>query len=88
MSELPTNQTEVSQVDIDLDDIFGGTPGADSVMLHEAEEKTNKKSILSKSSVDMSFFDEESSDTDDEDSETKEDAKAIIDDITAMPEEE
>ena len=88
MSELPTNQTEVSQVDIDLDDIFGGTPGADSVMLPEAEEKTNKKSIFSKSSVDMSFFDEESSDTDDEDSETKEDAKAIVDDITAMPEEE
>ena len=88
MSELPTNQTEVSQVDIDLDDIFGGTPGADSVMLPEAEEKTNKKSIFSKSSVDMSFFDEESSDTDDEDSETKEDAKAIVDDITAMPEDE
>ena len=38
MSELPTNQTEVSQVDIDLDDIFGGTPGADSVMLPEAED--------------------------------------------------
>lgn len=88
MSELPTNQTEVSQVDIDLDDIFGGTPGADSVMLPEAEEKTNKKSIFSKSSVDMSFIDEESSDTDDEDSETKEDAKAIVDDITAMPEDE
>ena len=88
MSELPTNQTEVSQVDIDLDDIFGGTPGADSVMLPETEEKTNKKSIFSKSTVDMSFFDEESSDTDDENSETKEDAKAIIDDITAMPEEE
>lgn len=92
MSELPTNQTEVSQVDIDLDDIFGGTPGADSVMLPEAEEKTNKKSIFSKSTVDMSFIDEESSDTDDEDSETKsetkEDAKAIVDDITAMPEDE
>lgn len=88
MSELPTNQTEVSQVDIDLDDIFGGTPGADSVMLPETEEKTNKKSIFSKSTVDMSFFDEEGSDTDDENSETKEDAKAIIDDITAMPEEE
>ena len=88
MSELPTNQTEVSQVDIDLDDIFGGTPGADSVMLPEAEEKTNKKSIFSKSSVDMGFIDEESSDTDDEDSETKEDAKAIVDDITAMPEDE
>jgi hypothetical protein len=88
MSELPTNQTEVSQVDIDLDDIFGGTPGADSVMLPETEEKTNKKSIFSKSTVDMSFFDEEGSDTDDENSETKEDAKAIIDDITAMPEDE
>lgn len=88
MSELPTNQTEVSQVDIDLDDIFGGTPGADSVMLPETEEKTNKKSIFSKSTVDMSFIDEEGSETDDENSETKEDAKAIIDDITAMPEEE
>lgn len=88
MSELPTNQTEVSQIDIDLDDIFGGTPGADSVMLPESEE-TNKKSIFSKSTVDMSFIDEESSDTeDDEDSESKEDVKAVVDDITAMPEDE
>lgn len=89
MSELPTNQTEVSQIDIDLDDIFGGTPGADSVMLPETEEKTNKKSIFSKSTVDMSFFDEESSETkDDEDSESKENVKAVVDDITAMPEDE
>lgn len=88
MSELPTNQTEVSQIDIDLDDIFGGTPGADSVMLPESEE-TNKKSIFSKSTVDMSFIDEESSDTEeDEDSESKEDVKAVVDDITAMPEDE
>jgi hypothetical protein len=90
MSESTTNQTEVSQIDIDLDDIFGGTPGADSIMLPGADETEKKKSIFSKSTVDMSFIDsDESSDTDDdEDSESKTDVKTVVDEITAMPEDE
>lgn len=48
MSETKTEQTEVSQVDINLDDIFGGTPGADSVMLPDSgEEKEEKRSQYS-----------------------------------------
>lgn len=96
MSDNNTQQTEVSQVDINLDDIFGGTPGADSVMLpgsaEEPEEK-KKKSIFSNVDVDMSFIDNDSSDKnestdeDDEDS-IKEDPKAAVDEITAMPEDD
>lgn len=95
MSETKTQQTEVSQVDINLDDIFGGTPGADSVMLPDSgeEKEEKKKSIFSKSEVDMSFIDNESSDTEEvseEDSEEspKEDPKEAVDEITAMPEDE
>jgi len=97
MSETKTEQTEVSQVDINLDDIFGGTPGADSVMLpdsgEEKEEKEEKKkSIFSNPEVDMSFIDNDSSDTnestDEESEEPKEDPKAAVDEIAAMPEDE
>ena len=94
MSETKTEQTEVSQVDINLDDIFGGTPGADSVMLPDSgeEKEEKKKSIFSNSEVDMSFIDNDSSDTnestDEESEEPKEDPKAAVDEIAAMPEDE
>jgi len=94
MSETKTEQTEVSQVDINLDDIFGGTPGADSVMLPDSgeEKEEKKKSIFSNAEVDMSFIDNDSSDTnestDEESEEPKEDPKAAVDEITAMPEDE
>lgn len=94
MSETKTEQTEVSQVDINLDDIFGGTPGADSVMLPDSgeEKEEKKKSIFSNSEVDMSFIDNDSSDTnestDEESEEPKEDPKEAVDEITAMPEDE
>jgi hypothetical protein len=94
MSETKTEQTEVSQVDINLDDIFGGTPGADSVMLPDSgeEKEEKKKSIFSNPEVDMSFIDNDSSDTnestDEESEEPKEDPKAAVDEITAMPEDE
>lgn len=94
MSETKTEQTEVSQVDINLDDIFGGTPGADSVMLPDSgeEKEEKKKSIFSNSEVDMSFIDNDSSDTeestDEESEEPKEDPKEAVDEITAMPEDD
>ena len=94
MSETKTEQTEVSQVDINLDDIFGGTPGADSVMLPDSgeEKEEKKKSIFSNPEVDMSFIDNDSSDTnestDEESEEPKEDPKEAVDEITAMPEDD
>lgn len=83
MSDKPTEQTVVSQVDINLDEIFGGTPGADSVMLPETEEK--KPSMFSTGSkLDMGFIDA----PDVEIKEDQEDPTAAIDEITAIPSDE
>ena len=64
MSEEKTNQVEestnVSQVDINLDEIFG-MPGAESVTLPAEEEAGKTANVLSNSKTDMSFLDEEES---------------------------
>lgn len=52
-----TDQTTVEQVDIDLDDLFGGAPGSDSIVLPESNQK--KPNLFSKESVDLSFIDED-----------------------------
>jgi len=81
MSDKPTEQTVVSQVDINLDEIFGGTPGADSVMLPESENK--KPSMFSMGSkLDMGFIDAPETEETEED---QEDPAAAIDEITAIP---
>lgn len=87
MSQLQNNETEVSQIDIDLDDIFGGTPGADSVMLPDTGSSDSKKSIFSKSTVDMSFIDAKATDIDNESFETQEDLKATVEELAAIPDE-
>lgn len=87
MSQLQNNETEVSQIDIDLDDIFGGTPGADSVMLPDTGSSDSKKSIFSKSTVDMSFIDAKATDIDNESFETQEDLKATVNELAAIPDE-
>lgn len=62
MSEKDTataETTSIEQVDIDLDSLdFLGTPGAENVMLPEEQ----KPSVFSRSSVDLSFIDNDSSD--------------------------
>lgn len=64
MSEEKTNQVEestnVSQVDVNLDEIFG-MPGAESVTLPAEEEAGKTANVLSNSKTDMSFLDEEES---------------------------
>lgn len=64
MSEEKTNQVEestnVSQVDVNLDEIFG-MPGAESVTLPAEEEAGKTANVLSNSETDMSFLDEEES---------------------------
>ena len=54
----PTNEsTSVSQVDVDLDSLFGA-PGAESVMLPATEEsEEEKKSVFTRETVDTSFLD-------------------------------
>jgi len=58
MSEMTNDSTSVSQVDIDLDDMFG-TPGAESIMLPaETEEPAEeKKTVFSRDEVDTTFLD-------------------------------
>ena len=53
----PNEQTTVQQVDINIDDIFGGAPGADSIVLPtEAEKKPN---FFSTPKTDLTFLDKE-----------------------------
>lgn len=51
MSQETVMQTEVKEVDVNLDEIFGSTPGAESVLLPEDQ----KPSIFSNPKVDLSF---------------------------------
>ena len=63
MSEEKTTQVEespnVTQVDVDLDEIFG-MPGAESVTV-PTEEADKTANVLSNNKTDMSFLDEEDS---------------------------
>jgi len=55
----PTNEsTSVSQVDVNIDDLFG-MPGAENVMLpaDNKEEEEEKKSVFTRETVDTTFLD-------------------------------
>jgi len=87
MSDKPIDQTTVSQVDINLDEIFGGAPGAESVMLPEEENK--KPSMFSNAKTDMSFLDSPATEEEeDEESEPKVDVASAVEEIAAMPDEQ
>ena len=61
MSQETTMQTEVKEVDVNIDELFGSTPGADSILLPGVEEKPN---IFSNKKTDLKFLDEEPSSSD------------------------
>jgi hypothetical protein len=69
------NQTNVSQVEIDIDEMFNPGVGVGSVTL--PEEQSKGKSIFSspKEKADFSFAEPEASDNDDEEEEENEDAE-------------
>lgn len=56
MSQETTMQTEVKEVDVNIDELFGSTPGAESILLPEVEVKPN---IFSNKTTDLKFLDEE-----------------------------
>ncbi len=66
-TENKTMESNVNQVEIDLDEMFNGAPGAQAITLPSAEPA--KKSIFSKNdtSVDMSFTEPVSNGSDDPD---------------------
>tara|TARA_R100001440_G_scaffold37685_4_gene57214 strand:+ start:9951 stop:11234 length:1284 start_codon:yes stop_codon:yes gene_type:complete len=58
MAETKTVETKVEKVEVNLDEIFNGAPGAESVTLPEEESK--KPNVFSrKKDVDMSFIDKQ-----------------------------
>jgi len=95
MSEL-NQQTTVSEVEVDdLDALFDGAPGADSVTLPTTE--TKKPNVLSNAgAVDMSFLEDDSDEAAEEDTEdsteevaeTKEDPNQILAELDATDDEE
>lgn len=70
-------QTNVSEVDIDIDALFSGAPGADSITLPNEEEK--KPSMFSSETIDTSFLDKNESE--DETDDSTEGGNESVDDI-------
>lgn len=70
-------QTSVSEVDIDIDALFSGAPGADSITLPNEEEK--KPSMFSSETIDTSFLDKKESE--DETDDSTEGGNESVDDI-------
>lgn len=83
-------QTTVSEVDIDIDALFAGAPGADSITLPNDEEK--KPSLFSNEKLDTSFLDntdsEGSSNESTGEEETADDIISDLDNEAADEEEE
>ena len=60
MADNQTNvQTSVQQVDLDIDSLFDGAPGADSIVTQSGEPTEIKPNLFSKRQVDLNFLDEE-----------------------------
>jgi hypothetical protein len=60
MADIQTNvQTSVQQVDLDLDSLFDGAPGADSIVTPSGEPTEIKPNMFSKKQVDLTFLDKE-----------------------------
>jgi len=55
-------QTSVQQVDLDLDSLFDGAPGADSIVTPSSEPTEIKGNIFTKKQVDLNFLDEKPED--------------------------
>ena len=57
MSETNMETTSVEEVDVNLDEIFNGAPGAGSITLPKEEEENKKPNIFSRGEQDLSFLD-------------------------------
>jgi len=75
-------QTSVQQVDVDIDSLFSGAPGADSIVT-PSEPTEIKPNIFSKKAQDLSFLDDDNDSKKDEEEEVvkKEDIQSTLTDI-------
>jgi hypothetical protein len=92
---MNSNQTSVEQVDIDIDSLFSGAPGAESIVTPTEAPTETKNSIFSKKGQDLSFLDtdkkEETVDTTTKPvvkDEEKTDLKDLLDEAVAFEAEE
>ena len=78
MAETKTVETKVEKVEVNLDEIFNGAPGADSITLPEDEPK--KPNVFSrKKDVDMSFIDKPTTEeTKNEEPEATEETSEVV----------
>jgi hypothetical protein len=66
-------QTVVQQLDLDIDSLFTGAPGAESVVTPTSAPAQTKPSIFSNKSVDLSFLDPDAKDDEKTDDDKKSD---------------
>ena len=59
---MTDNQTTVQQVDLDIDSLFDGAPGADSIITSNSEPTEIKPNLFSKKQTDLTFLDKEDKD--------------------------
>ena len=79
MPENQTVQTSVEQVDLDIDSLFDGAPGADSIVVPTKEEV--KPNLFTKQGTDLSFLDGENSKETEEQKVSRETAKEVLSDV-------
>jgi len=80
---MTDNQTSVQQVDLDIDSLFSGAPGADSIVT-PSEPTEIKPNVFSKQKTDLTFLDADGSQKDAEgqkESVSRETSKEVLQDI-------
>lgn len=78
------NQTSVQQIDLDIDSLFSGAPGADSIVTATDAPTEIKPNIFTKKGADLSFLDPDGSQKDPEEKikeVSRETAKEVLTDI-------
>jgi hypothetical protein len=84
-TQTPVDQTNVQQIDIDIDSLFDAAPGADNIITPTTE--TKKPSVFSKDVTDLSFLEPGQEEELDENGEKKEDVSKEALDRLLKPEE-
>jgi hypothetical protein len=84
--QTATAQTNVQQIDLDIDSLFSGAPGADSIVTPTTTPTDVKPNIFSKATVDLNFLNpdskESASDTKSTEPQiTQEEIKDILSDV-------
>jgi len=80
---MTDNQTSVQQVDLDIDSLFSGAPGADSIVT-PSEPTEIKPNVFSKKQTDLTFLDADGSQKDAEGQQqavSRETSKEVLTDI-------